>query len=365
MLKRARSSPLGILLIAGALLLLGAGCGTIAQPQGWAAPVMTPAGVLASLHKGKLGLTDITKKSTIWEFPPAADKKTRLQGVYGTPVVVDTRVIFGAYNGHVYALNLADGSQVWDHDTKSSIVGSVAIGGDNVFVGNTDGQLLTLNIANGNELHRLQTGERIWSGPVVQGSTVYVTSMDRKVYALNLDGSSLWTDKSADGAIASTPAFSSGRLYFGSFDRYFYALDASNGHKVWQSDKPASNWFWSHPLVTGNTAYAGNLDGSVYAVNTDTGAVAWTSKLGNSIRAEPALVQGVLIVADKAGRVNGFDPATGAPKWGAPLELESGALGDLVVSGDKVLTLTEGGKNGSRLVQIDPQAGTMTVLATP
>src|SRR6476469_7582550 len=108
--RRLRSS-LPLLVVALFVLLVGAGCGAIAQPQGWAAPVNTPTGVLTTLHKGKLALIDTSAKTTRWEFPPASDKKTKLQGIYSTPAITDTLVVFGGYNGHLYALNLADGSQ--------------------------------------------------------------------------------------------------------------------------------------------------------------------------------------------------------------------------------------------------------------
>lgn len=365
------------LLLAPALLLvlLGAACGAISQPQGWAAPVSTDAGILASLHKGKLELFDKTDHRQLWEFPPSSDKKTKLKGIYGTPVVAGDKVVFGDYNGKVYALKLADGAPVWQtpFDTQAAIVGGVATDSGAVYVGNSDGKLFALDLEKGSLKQWASGGvfkadDRIWSTPVVQQGLVYVTSMDRKVYALKAaDGTLAWKNTDANGAITSTPALTQDRLFFGAFDKHLYALDiARDGKGIWQS-KPANNWFWGHPLVQNGMLYTGSLDGTVYGVNASDGAIQWQQKLGDSIRGRPALAQGVLVVADRKGRVRGFDPTTGAPQWDKPTELNSNSLGDLVVSDDSnaVWLLTDGGSAGTRLVAIDPKTGVAADVVKP
>jgi len=365
------------LLLAPALLLvlLSAACGAISQPQGWAAPVNADAGILASLRKGKLALFDKTDHHQIWEFPPSSDKTTKLKGIYGTPVVAGDKVVFGDYNGKVYALKLTDGTPVWQapFDTQAAIVGGVAVDGGAVYVGNSDGKLFALDLENGSRKQWASGGafkadDRIWSTPVVQQGVVYVTSMDRKVYALKAaDGSLAWKNADADGAITSTPTLIEDRLFFGAFDKRLYALDvAHDGKEVWKS-KPANNWFWGHALVQNGMLYTGSLDGSVYGVNASDGAIQWQQKLGDSIRGRPALAQGVLVVADRKGRVRGFDPTTGAPQWDKATELNSSSLGDLVVSDDgaAVWLLTDGGSAGTRLVAIDPKTGVASDVVKP
>jgi outer membrane protein assembly factor BamB len=376
---------------AGVLLLAGTACGAISQPQGWAAPVTTDGGWLTSLHKGKLAFTDETTRQSRWEFPnsnDATEKKISLQGIYGTPAIVGDAVYFGAYNGHVYKLGLADGKPQWknasggpsDVNTGASIVGNVAPAGDLVFAGNSDGKLVAIDANAGCIRGSYKAGERIWSSPVVNGDTLYVTSMDRNVYAFKVSDFAVgtctatssspaapkpqWTTKISNYAITSTPELDNGHLYFGSFDRFIHALDATSGKKVWSSSAEAGNWFWSHPLIQGSTIYVGNLDGRLYAVDTGTGKqIGESAALGDSIRGQPALAQGVLVVADRKGHMVGLDP-TDVSKQVWSIELNSTTLGDLVVTQDQmILTVTEGGKSGSHLIKIDPTTGSPTVLA--
>ncbi len=360
--------------------LLALGCTSISQPQGWAAPVVTDAGYLTSLHRGKLELVDKTTKAITWEFPPASDnslplayRQTKLNGIYSTPAVAggDT-VVLGAYNGKVYALKLADGTPIWKQpvDTGGAIVGNVAIDNGVAYVGNSEGDLLAIKVADGSLVWNkpFKAGDRIWSTPVVDNGVIYVTSMDRHVYALKEDsGTEIWKNSDSGGAITSTPSLDSGRLYFGAFDKHLYALDTQkNGAEVWKSSPSADNWLWGHPLVQNGMVFTGSLAGTVYGVSAQDGTVQWQQKLGTSIRGRPTIAQGVLVVADRNGRVDGYDPASGAPKWSKPTELGSHSLGDLVAQSDgSVLVLTDGGTNGTRLVSIDPLTGTATDVAKP
>ncbi len=180
-------------------------------------------------------------------------------------------------------------------------------------------------------------------------------------------GTEIWKNTDANGAITSTPSLDGGHLYFGAFDKHLYALDTqNNGREIWKSSPAADNWLWGHPLVQNGMVYTGSLAGTIYGVNAGNGQVEWQQKLGTSIRGRPAIAQGVLVVADRDGRVQGYDPASGAPKWSKPTELGSRSLGDLVPQSDgSVLVLTDGGTNGTRLVSIDPLTGTATDLVKP
>jgi eukaryotic-like serine/threonine-protein kinase len=377
-LRRART-PFVLAPFAFVLVVLAAGCGAISSPQGWAAPVLTDSGTLVTIHRGKLALIDTSTAAgtTKWEFPSAADKNVKLQGVYSTPAVSGGTVVFGGYNGHVYGLNLADGKMLWDYNTGSSIVGGVGLDGGTAFIGNSDGQLLGLDVAKGGLMGTFKAGERIWSTPAVDSGTVYATSMDRKVYAFRTGDftskaakpAPIWQSKAVDGAIAAAPAVTGGQVYVGSFDKHLYAFSQANanGAQVWRSPA-ADNWFWSSAYVSSGTVYVGSLDDFVYAFDTTSGNQKWRYKLSDSIRAQAVIAQGVLVAADRAGHLAGVDPATGQQKWSVDKskvkELDTHILSDLIPSkdGNSVLVVTEGGNAGSQLLQIDPTNGNVTLL---
>jgi outer membrane protein assembly factor BamB len=55
-----------------------------------------------------------------------------------------------------------------------------------VYEGNADGNVYALNTANGAELFRFRTGAFVDSSPAVVGGMLYVGSGDGKVYAFGL-----------------------------------------------------------------------------------------------------------------------------------------------------------------------------------
>ena len=373
MIRRNRLPALGLPLL---LLLLLTSCGAIGSPQGWAAPVATPLGILSSVSKGYLSLTSSSTKQPLWQFPTTQEKTTiNLQGVYSTPAVTPDgqTVVVGGYNGHVYGLKLADGSKLWDYNTGASIVGGIAISNNIAYVGNSDGTFDALDLTkiassqNYKPEWSHKVGDRIWSTPAIDNGTVFVTSMDHKLYAWNATtGAQVWVNKDSDGALAGSPTVDGGRVYAGSFDKHVYAFDEATGKQVWQSPKLA-NWIWTQPLVSGGSIYVGALDGSVYALDSSDGHIIWKKAIDNTpVRSRAALAQGVLVVADKSGVVEGFDPSNGTVQW--TQQLHSTTLGDLVTQKDAsgnevVVTVTEGGTGGSHIVQIDPKSGSVTALS--
>ena len=94
-----------------AVAILGAACAGVSKPEGWAGPTLADDTLYASVEPGKIAALDTDDLSVKWVFPPDTDEGNRLdlEGVYGAPVVADSVVYFGAYDGNVYALDAEAG----------------------------------------------------------------------------------------------------------------------------------------------------------------------------------------------------------------------------------------------------------------
>jgi outer membrane protein assembly factor BamB len=347
-------------------LLLFSACGSIAAPQGWAAPVAVDGTILVTLQRAKLSAIDQQTNQETWQFPPKDAKDMDLKAIYGTPVTGDGRVYFGGFDGTFYALDLATGQVLWQQKTGAAIVGGAALADGTVYVGSSDSKLYAFDAATGAaRWGPFETQGEIWSTPVVDQGTVYVTSMDKRVYALDAaTGQQEWSKPfEADGAIASTPALAGDRLYVGALDNRLYALDKATGEVAWSFE--TDNWIWCDPLVADGVVYVGGLDHHVYALDASTGEPRWPQPFSAKapIRAQPALAGGVLVVADENGDVYGLDPATGQERWPS-IVLGAGALANPLVAGNEVLLSA---RNWS-LLRVDAQAGSfsqMQVLPAP
>jgi len=156
----------------------------------------------------------------------------------------------------LYALDLADGSTLWNFTLTSAI---------------------NLNLPNKDDIAASCT-------PTVNGDLIFVPSPDSKLYALNiLDGSvsDLWENNPYnlyDGLIppttgqTSSAAYASGVVYVGSPSGAMYAIDASDGSLVWKKSTYDDTPVLSSPIVVDGLIYYTDEEGSLYCSGKPMGA---------------------------------------------------------------------------------------------
>ncbi len=328
---RIPSRPSRLAPLMAAAVLLGAACSGISRPKGWAAPELDNSTLYVTLEHGKLDAYRLgDQQQRLWQFPAGNEKlplavengknlptpkseKITFEGFYGNPVVTDTGVYITGYSGHVVGLDTS-GNARWVDALPGRLIGGALVAGDSVYAGTTDGHLFALARDTGLIRWQRSVGKDIWSTPAAVDDLVVVSDMDGHVLAFDHDGNQRWDTDVSGAGIASTPAVSGNRLYVGAFDKRIYALDATTGAVIWKTPE-LDNWFWTDILVQGDTLYAGSLGGWVYALAASDGSVAWKTNVGEMVKSRPALVDGVLVVGSKDGRLHGLDPKTGALVW--------------------------------------------------
>ena len=104
----------------------------MADPQGWAAPDVAEGTLYASIEKGKMAALDPDDLSVKWVFPSKDDEdQFDLEGIYGTPIVDEGFVYFGAYDGNVYALERGGrGATLGASRQAIPIINSLTLRGD-------------------------------------------------------------------------------------------------------------------------------------------------------------------------------------------------------------------------------------------
>jgi outer membrane protein assembly factor BamB len=181
--------------------------------------------------------------------------------------VVDGVVYVGCRDGHVYAIDAANGRKKWDYSTnKSWVNGTPAVRDGVVYVGTSDSsRFMALDAKTGRLRWNFAAKAYMFSSAALAGDLAYVGDHNGKLYAvdtktgklawefqteaskkdlmrvLNADGSlnqeafspvfGDFEDMYIDtyrfisiGAILSSPAVDKGVVYFGSMDGNLYAL---------------------------------------------------------------------------------------------------------------------------------------------
>jgi outer membrane protein assembly factor BamB len=367
--KNPRKFAAGLLL--AGIALLTASCGGIVNPQGWASPALDGSSAYYLQNKDHLAAITLPAEGNApitWTFPDKNkpdQKDLSLKAIYATPVVDGDTVYGASYSGAVFAINKADGNLKWIRkDLSGGVVGGIAVSGDFLAVGTVDNHLYLLKksdhtSAPGWPADGITLKDAVWAQPVIKGDSVYVATMGGDVFALDLaNGQKKWTFH-ASGAIADLARLDDTRLFVPSLNKQVYIVNMADG-KAPNGGFQASDWVWTRPAVKDGVVYFGDFSGSIYAVDITTGKGLWTYAGGNKVKAAPAIVQDIVVVADRKPLVHFIDARTGAAKEIKPL-LDAGTVrADVIPSADGATAIIS--STNGKLYRADPKALTVNPI---
>lgn len=173
--------------------------------------------------------------------------------VQSSPAIAGDRVLVGARDGYLYALDATSGKRLWrrDHDV-SWVNSSPAVSGGLAVVGTSDGQFVqAVDVATGEERWRVGTAGIVWTSPAVTGNRLVIAEGAGRVRALDLDsGDTVWSTWTG-GALFGSPVPVDGTIYVGSMDGGIYAFRADADESLlrtvfWDSAYVRAAWYTDH-----------------------------------------------------------------------------------------------------------------------
>jgi len=254
-------------------------------------------------------------------------------------------VYFGAYDGNVYALNAATGTQLWSFATGLPVQSSPTVANGVVYIG-AGTSLDALNATTGALLWSYPTSDIVKCVPAVANGVVYVIGF--QIYAINATtGSLVWSGLNyvagspvvANGIVyvdwggdlateglsavngrgifisgieAASLAVANGVIYLGTNSgNILYAEDARTANPLWNFT--TNGTITSSAAVADGVVYVGSADGNIYAVNATTRAFLWTFHTGDVITSSPAVANGMVYVTSADGNLYAFNLQGGLP----------------------------------------------------
>jgi outer membrane protein assembly factor BamB len=204
-------------------------------------------------------------------------------GIHGTPTVANGLVYVGAYDGALYAFDLATGERVW----------------------------------------RTPLGDAIGSSPAYHDGVVYIAveydDPDGSVFGVDArTGAVAWEDDRPTDHPHSTIAIDreAGRLVVGSNDGTLYGWSYPDRERAWTFDTAGAI---KGPIATHDGgAFFGSWDGRIYRVSLDDGTEDWSYDTGNLVMGGAGIDTdaGVVYVGGHDGVLHAFDAASGDRRWG-------------------------------------------------
>jgi len=158
--------------------------------------------------------------------------------VTGRPQVDVGGVYFGARNGFVYAVNVADGSRKWEFKTDSAVVADLVLKGNALYVASRDSHLYALDTALGASRKEQQrwlvpyySGGDLQKAPLVRDDAIFLVDERTGVHAVRTsDGTGMWQCSRADSFLAA----GKDRVFLGAGGRDLLCLDRETGKLLWE-----------------------------------------------------------------------------------------------------------------------------------
>ncbi|MGE3074788.1 MAG: PQQ-binding-like beta-propeller repeat protein [Dehalococcoidia bacterium] len=352
-----------ILILALLSLPLLSSCVRVLNPTGWSAVVFDGNTAYLTTSKGRISSVTVDGDSATanWTFPDKdrkEDSDLKLKAIYGAPVLDGDRLYLGTFAGGVFALRTDDGRPIWpgvdgnQQKISGDLAGGIVMAGDRLFFGTTEGRLYGWNKADGSpatgweEPKKLKGG--IWAAPVVVGDAVFAATTDGGLHAFSVsDGRELWSGFKASGAVVELSAVNDDLLFVPSINHHVYLVKTADGSIA--ADFKANDWVWSNGAVAGNHLFFGDFSGSVFGLDISGDSVTemWDPvKLdGEHVRAAPAIIGDVLVVADRKPVVTFINIKDGTVMGNrVPLQDAGTVRADLVVRDGAAYISTTNGK---------------------
>lgn len=265
--------------------------------------------------------------------------------IRSAPALVDGVLYVGSGDGHLYAIDAADGRVLWRYDAGAAVHSSPAVHGDLVLFTDRRNVVRALRRTDGRLVWELEAGPDLpldwgWEGwDYVAASVGLVPSADGRGLAVfgSGDGAVRAVDAETGAQrwrfdtgrrIRATPAIADGVAYIGGGDGRLYALDVASGEPIWIFETAGvgldaadfgfdRTQIQSSAAVADGTVYFGSRDASLYAVDAATGIERWHLTDGTSwVVASPAVRRDLVISGRSSnGRVRAVDARTGEERW--------------------------------------------------
>ncbi len=257
-----------------------------------------------------------------WTFEPPIEEGKRSFPIEATAVIADGVVYVGNQGGRFFAIDLENGSLIWEFEADGPVQGPAAVFGARIFFGDTYGVFYALNAEGGTGAWRFETGDKIEGGvnflETADGKLrVFFGSHDYYLYSLDGDtGELLWKHETENYILATPSLVNSGgqqAVTFGGCDGLFHIVPADG------SGEPRSvevgSYIANSSAVRDGIAYVAHNGGEVLAVEIETGEIVWKVQTGQEYRGSAAVGEKTLFVPSPDKKLTAYDRMTGEVVW--------------------------------------------------
>ncbi len=246
----------------------------------------------------------------------------------GAPAVVDNRVFYNTFDNQLFALNAADGVELWNHSgiiESAGLLGvsTPAVASGVVVAGFSSGELFALAVENGRvawsdtltrtgRMTPLSTLADIDGNPVIDRGMVFAVSHAGRMVAIDLrTGERLWERNLGS---VHTPWVAGDFIYAVTMDNEVVCLTRREGHVQWvtqlqrykdQKDRKG-RVFWGGPVLAGDRLVVTSTNGYALSLSPYNGHILSGIKLSDKAFLAPIVANETLYVLTDDGDVTAY-----------------------------------------------------------
>jgi outer membrane protein assembly factor BamB len=291
-------------------------------PSAFGGGVSYDAGKLYATNGiGEVKALNADTGEVLWKVTPAGPLR-------GSPTIAFGQLFVMTQDNQIIALNIADGSLVWDESgsaTQSGVFGVAApsAGQGTVIAGYSSGELSAYRYENGrvlwsDALARTNISTTVGSitdidaDPIIDSGRVYALGQGGRMAAYELlTGQRIWELNLAG---ISTPAIAGEWIFTLTDDARLLAIARSSGRVRWitqlqryrdEEDKKGPI-FWTGPVLAGGQLWVASSRGEVWKVSAGEGSAALFADIGQPVSLAPVVADGYLYILDDSGTVHAW-----------------------------------------------------------
>lgn len=243
----------------------------------------------------------------------------------GAPTAAGGKVFVVTQTNVVYAVNQADGAELWSYRGIPETAGllanaSPAVVGDTVVVPYTSGEVIAFNATTGEpkwadavtratRTMALSSINDLSASPVVSGGVVYASGVAGRTIAIDLStGARKWEQ---DVGSAHTPIVSGNAVFLVDLDDRVVALDRNTGVPLWATQLPIvktrkERTNWAGPVLAGGTLWVVSSDAKLASVDASSGQITSTRSIGEPSYISPIAAAGLMITVSGTGTISAY-----------------------------------------------------------
>lgn len=327
-------------------------------------PVAADGRVFVVDVEGDVSAVSLATGNVLWKAEFRNPDERSNVGFGGGVAYADGVVYATSGFGYLAAFNAQTGAEQWRFNAGVPFRGAPTVEGSRVFAVTHDNQMLALNISDGTRIWD-QVGIAENAGmlgaatPALDNNTIVTALSSGELIAmLSGNGRILWQDTLSSSRrltplatladIDGNPVIDRGKVYALSHAGSMVAIDMRSGERSWEADIAGVNMPW----VAGNFAFLTTIDGQVVCVTLGDGRVRWVTQLQRFQNQEkrtelirwngPILAGDRLLVTSTHGYALSVSPYTGEVLSG--IELPAGTSTQPIVVDGTLIMLTDNGE---------------------